>query len=203
MRVKVPETLKAALEPDALAALDEALGPPREVRLPNRYEIEIEAAGEGTFTLMLDAGVPSARKGFARDEPFLSCALPKGGWPFVRRLLQAAVDGFPATPSLRERQERLKAIRATELKAAVQGIAKLQDLAIEVDVGGVGHFKFGRGALDEVTRDLKVSIPAAAIDRALAGAGVAALSGAKVSGDRGLTTEIFAALGPLVTLMKR
>lgn len=203
MPVAVPATLKEALEPELLSSLDEAIGPPKESRIPGRYEIEVEAAGEGTFTIAFDDGAVSGKKGFAKGDPLLSCAIPKGGWPFVQRLLQAAADGFPAAPAVAERQARLRAMTKGELETAVRGVEKLREMVIEVDVSGMGVFRVARGSLDEATRQLKVAIAADAVDRVLAGAPLSTLSGAKVSGERGLVTEILAALGPVVTKIRR
>lgn len=198
MPVAVPASLREALAASALSALDAALGPPLAQRIPGCYEIEVEAAGEGTFTVVIDDGVVSARKGFAEDEPWLSCAVPQGGWPLLQRLLQAAVDGFPRAPTLAEAQARIRALRADDLRSLVRAVDKLRDVGLRMEIRGVGTFQMARGALDEVTRELHVELGADALDHACAGGSLEELSRAPLGGDRRLATELVAAFGPLL-----
>lgn len=201
---RVPDTLREILEPETLAALDEALGPRKDTRPAGRYEVEIEASGEGTFTLTLDDGAISAKKGYAKGDPFLSCEIPKGGFALVRAVLDAAAQGFPDAPQLAERQRRLRALSRAEQEALAKGIAKLDDVIVAFAVRGVGTFRVARGALDECTRELTLSLDQTLVDKALAGEPLEGLAAAvKVAGDRGLVAELLAALMPVTSKLRR
>lgn len=198
--VRVPETLAATLAPDVLAAIEGALAPPMALRATARVELEIEAAGEGTYTVLIDGGRVSAKKGFAKD-PFLSLVVPKGGFALLRAQLQAAVDGFPAAPELRRRWEALRSPRPGELDALVADLGKLKDTAARLVVKGVGTFAVARGPVDEATRVLELRLDASALEAALKGA---AVDGMKVetAGDRGVLTAVAAALAPALSRMR-
>src|SRR5688572_24244186 len=122
----IPATLRETLEPPMVATIEAALAPPMHLRAKTRFEIEFEAIGEGTFTLVVDAGVVSAKKGFAKD-PLLSAQVPKGGWPFVQRLLEAAVAGFPGAPLLKSNLEIMKLPKPGEIDTMIAALRKLTD----------------------------------------------------------------------------
>src|SRR5690554_7203974 len=128
-RVKVPATLAATLEAETLAELEEVLGPSKQNRAQRRLELEVEAKGEGTYTLLYDEGALSARKGFAKGDPFLSAEIPCGGWDLVRRVLQASADGYPKAPELKLRQERVLELPASEWERMLDALGKVEDLA--------------------------------------------------------------------------
>lgn len=198
--MKVPDTLAATLAPEVVAVVEAALAPPLELRAKAHVEMEIEAAGEGTFVLVVDAGKVSTKKGFAKD-PLLSAVVPKGGWALLQRELQAAVDGFPSAPQLRRQVEAFKAPRPGEIDALLAALVKLKDAAIRFEVKGVGTYALARGPVDEATRVLTVKLDPAQIDALLAGAPVTALK-ADVSGDRSVLTAVAAALAPALQRMR-
>ena len=112
MTLTVADTFKESV--GQVEDLNALLGPPLERRAKGSFEVEVEAKGEGTYTYRYQDGALTAKKGFSRDEPLVSVELPKGGWPFLQRLLQAAVDGFPDAPQLARRQ-----LIGRELPAAI------------------------------------------------------------------------------------
>lgn len=203
MSAEVPATLAATLEPSTLAALDEALGPTKQNRAQRRLELEVEAKGEGTFTLVYDNGALSARKGFAKGDPLLGAEIPRGGWELVRRALQASVDGYPKAPDIARRRAAVLGLPAAEWERMLDALAKVTDLAVSLDLKGAGRYRVARGALDEATRELGISADAALLDGLLAGGNVAAVSGVKVSGDRVLAAELLKVFGPLAAALKR
>lgn len=203
MRLTVPATFAATLEPATLAALDEALGPAKQSRARRRVELEVEAKGEGTYTLLYDNGALSARKGFAKGDPLLSAEIPRGGWDLIRRVLQASVDGYPNAPEVARRRESVLALPAAEWERMLDALAAIKDLALTLELKGAGRFRVARGPLDEATREVTVTADAALVDRVLAGGNVADVSGVKVSGDRLLATELVKVLGPLVSALRR
>lgn len=197
MSTKVPGTLRELVASDVLTSLDETLGPPIEHRVRGRYEVEVESAGEGAFVFRFDDGVLSARKGFATGDPFLSCAIPKGGFSIVQQILEAALSGFVESGLLQSVQRQLRSLTADEFADLIDAIEGVEDLAIETTIAGVGAFSIARGALDEVSRTVRVEVPKAAIDDVLHGRGVQRFQSAKVSGDRMALTELVRALKPL------
>lgn len=200
--VRVPDTLAATLAPDTLKALEDALAPPPHLRARHRLQIEIEAAGEGTFTIAIDGPVPmSAKKGFAK-EPFLSIHIAKGGWPLIQRELQALVDGLPNAPSLKKHVDTLKNPKPGELDALVDAASKIKDACIKFDVKGAASFAVARGPVDEATRVLKIGLDAAEIDAVLAGKAAPTSIKASIGGDRGVLTTIAAAMAPLLERLK-
>src|SRR5581483_10026622 len=107
-RMKIPSTLADTLKPDVLAELEKKLAPPPELRAQAHVEFEIEAAGEGTFTVVVERGSIAAKKGFAKD-PLIAASIPKGGWALLQRELQAVVDGLPNAPALAQKLDLLRA----------------------------------------------------------------------------------------------
>jgi hypothetical protein len=194
MSVIVPSTFAQALQPNIVAGIEHEVSPPPALRARRKMEIEIEAEGEGTFTITLEGASTTAKKGFAKD-PFLSAVIGKGGWPLLQRELQAAVDGFPASAELRAGLDKIRSPKPGELDAVVDAVAKLKDACVKFDIKGAGKFALARGAVDEATRVLTVTLDAAEIDKVIAGAPLSSLK-AQIGGDRGLLTAIGAALGP-------
>lgn len=205
MSLQVADTFKGCVA--QVEALNEALGPPMTQRAKGQFEVEVEAAGEGTFTLRYDDGVLTGKKGFAKGDPLLSAAIPKGGWPFLQRLLQAAVDGFPNAPQLARRQAIGRELPAADLQALLDGVSKLRDVRFDITLSGAGPkgkatYAIARGLLDEATREVKVQLNAERIERVLDGGSVEALRAAKVSMPTGLATELVSALGAVWTKMR-
>jgi len=196
----LPGTLAACLEPTVVAALDAALGPPLALRARGRFEIELEAAGEGTFTLLVDAGAVRAKKGFAKD-PLLSFALAKGSFPWLRRVLQAACEGFPKAPALARMLAAGRAPRPGDLDAAVAALGRLKDACLKLEVKGAGSYALARGPVDEATQVLTLTLEASAVDAALGGASLSSIK-VDMKGDRGVLASALAALGPLVERLK-
>lgn len=198
----VPGTLRETLRPSVLTLLEEAFAPPVAARASGRYEVELEMEGEGTFTLCVDDGELSASKGFAEDDPFISCHLSAGTWPLVQRWLQNAVDGFPAAPYLRRNQTALRSLGQADQQRLVQGIEKLDDVSLEINLTGCGTIRIARGAMDEVTRQLTLQVPETVVDELLQGAGGDAFQKVRVGGHRGLSTELMAALAPVMRVLR-
>ncbi len=196
----VPATVAACLQGPALAALEAALAPPMPLRARGRFELEIEAAGEGTFTVVVDGGAVTAKKGFAKD-PLVSALVGRGAFPLVHRLLQAAVDGFPEAPRLAHGLAAAKAPRVGDLDAALAALTRIRDACLRLDVKGAGAVALARGPIDEATRELTITVDVKAIDAVLAGAPMATLA-LSLSGDRGVLTSVLAALGPIVERMR-
>jgi hypothetical protein len=203
MSFTVPDTLKETLSEESLAELDAVLGPPADRRATGRYEIEIEAAGEGTFTVTYDAGETTAKKGFAKGDPWVSCAVPRGGFELVRQVLQAAVDGFPDAPGLQQRMEASQKLSSAEWDKMAAAVDKLRDVMVTAKLDGAGTYQVARGALDEATRELELSLKVAVIEDVLGGEDPAQAAKAKLGGDRGVATELAAAFGPLQAVLKR
>lgn len=199
----VPGTLAETLDEDVLAELEAVLGPPPDHRARGDVEIEIEAEGEGTFTLRYRDGEVSAKKGFARGDPLLSAVLPRGGWPLIQRCLQAAADGFPDAPALARRDEALKKIQAAEWEKILAAVERLKEMSVTLAVDGAGTYRVARGAMDEVTRELAVALSASQVEDVLSGRNPEDAGGVKLSKDRGLVTELTAALGVVVTALRR
>lgn len=198
--MSIPSTLKAALEPAVLADVEAALAPPVELRARRDFEIEIEAVGEGTFTLALVNQRLVAKKGFAK-KPLVSAHVSKGGFDLVRRVLDAALAGFPAAPELARSLARLRAPRPGDLDAVLAAIEKLPDVCIRCDVKGIGAFALSRGPMDEAAHELRMTIDAAALEGVVAGKPFASLK-AELSGDRGVVPTVLAAIAPLTALLR-
>lgn len=196
----VPATLAACLEHDVMAALDAALGPPMPLRATGRFEVEVEALGEGTFTLTVDAGAVSAKKGFARA-PLVSMLIGKGSFPLVQRWLQAAVDGFPDAPRLARGLAAGRAPRPGDLDAALAALARVKDACLRFEVRGAGSYAFARGPVDEATSVLTIVVDAGALTGALSGAALSSLR-LELKGDRGVLTSVLAALAPVIERMR-
>jgi hypothetical protein len=202
MAIKVPETLRAALEPDVVKALDEALGPPAGSRASGSYELEVEAKGEGTFTLRYQEGVITASKGFA-DEPLLAAQLNEGGFPLIARVLEAAAAGFPESAELNRRQQDLRGLPKADWDKVAKATERLKEMVVVIELRGGGTYRVARGSLEEATRELRIEADTALVDRLLAGGVASELGQVKVSGERGLLTELAAAFGPLLSALKR
>lgn len=196
----IPATLGACLQAEVIATLDATLGPPLPLRARARFEVEFESAGEGTFTVVVDAGRATATKGFAKD-PLLSVAVGKGGFPFLQRLLQAAVAGFTNAPVLAKGLAAARAPRPGDLDAALAGLLKLKDACLRFEVKGAGSYALARGPVDEATSVLTIAVDAAAVEAALSGAPLSSMKVA-LKGDRGVLTAALAALEPLVERMR-
>lgn len=198
---QLPETLKATLEPAALSALEAALAPPVAQRSTATLEIEVEAVGEGTFTLTYKDRAVTAKKGFAK-RPLVSARIGKGAWPLLRQQLQGAVDGFPAAPELASRLRSWRSLGATELDGVVAAVTKLAEgTALRFDIAGAGSITVARGPVDEATRELVVGLDAGRLRALMTGALPSSLS-PSLKGDRSVGTAVLAALGPVVKTLK-
>lgn len=199
--IVVPGSLAATLAPDVLTALEDKLAPPPALRAKARIEIEIEAAGEGTFTIVVDGANPmSAKKGFAKD-PLVSVHIAKGGWPLIQRELQALADGLPNAPAIRKHVDALRAPKPGELDVLVAATKKITDASVRFDVKGGGVYAVARGPIDEATRVLKIALDAAEIDKVLAGAPPSTVK-TGISGDRGVLTTVASAMAPLLERLR-
>jgi hypothetical protein len=197
----IPTTLKATLEAATLSALEQALAPPPAQRSSAAVELELEADGEGTFTLTYKDRAVTAKKGFAK-RPLVSARLGKGAWPLLREQLQSAVDEFPAAPELASRLKAWRSLGAADLDAVVAALTKLADgIAVRFDVAGAGTITLARGPVDEATRELVVGLDAAKLRALLSGAALSSLS-ASIKGDRSVGTAALAALGPVLAKLK-
>jgi hypothetical protein len=196
--VTIPGSLAEALKPDVLAALEAALAPPPPLRAQTRVEFEIEAAGEGTFTVVSEGGVVSAKKGFAKD-PLVSASIGKGCWPLIQKELQALVDGLPG--ELQKRIDALKAPKPGELDQVIAAVKKLGDVAVTFDIKGAGKYALARGPVDEAGHVLTIDFDASAVDALLAGGPISAFK-AKIGGDRGVLTQAASALGPVLAMLR-
>lgn len=199
--IQVPDTLGETLRGATLKALEEVFAPPPQERVSGTYEIEIEMEGEGTFSLCFEDGSLSGRKGFAEDDPFLSCEISRGSWPLIQNWLQHAVEHFPNSPRLQRNQASLRALDKKQQDALVRGIEKLDDVSVELNIPGGATFRVARGALDEVTRQLTLRVPEDVVNALLEGGADDVLQGIQVSGNRGLSTELMSALGPILRVL--
>jgi hypothetical protein len=199
--VMVPATVKMTLAPATLSAIEAALAPPLERRARGTLELELEAKGEGTFTLTYKGGQLSGKKGFARA-PLLSARLDPQSWALLREQLQAAVDGFPKAPALAERQRAFLALEQATLDDALAAIGRLKEgLSIQFLIAGAGSITVARGPLDEATDELVVGLDAAVLRAVLAGGDPAAVR-PSISGNRGVATAVLAALGPVARAVR-
>ena len=69
--MEVPALVADTLKPAVLSALETALAPVLEKRASVVVEVEIEAVGEGTFTIRYADRLLTAKKGFAK-QPLVS-----------------------------------------------------------------------------------------------------------------------------------
>ena len=193
----VPGALALLLSPSSLTALEERLAPPRAKRAAVTFELEIEAAGEGTWVLRYDQGGLVGKKGFAKT-PMLSVKLGKGALPLLRDQLQAAVDGFPSSPELRERVASVRGLEATAATAAHAAILKLgEGLCIHFAIAGEGTISVARGPVDEATTERTVGLDGKVVRGLLTGGSIKAVS-PSLKGDRSVGTAVLAALGPVL-----
>jgi len=201
MGIQIPGTLAALLSPSTLSALEAALAPPRERRAPVTFELEVEAAGEGTWVLRYEQSGLTGKKGFAKA-PLLSLRLGKGALGLIRDELQAAVDGFPAAPELARRLVAARGLDAAAAAAAHAAIAKLgEGHCIHFNVAGEGVISVARGPVDEATRELTVSLDGKALRALLTGAPLTSVA-ASMKGDRSVGTAVLAALGPVLKTLQ-
>ena len=201
MTTTIPATLKATLEPGVLSVLEAALAPPPAQRATAAVELEVEAAGEGTFTLTYKDRAVSAKKGFAK-KPLLSARLDRGAWPLLRDQLQAALDGFPQAPELQSRLMAWRSLGAAELDGVVAALTRVAEgTALRFDVAGAGAITVARGPVDEATRELVIGVDAAKLRALLAGAAPASVT-VTTKGDRAVATAVLAALGPVLTKLR-
>jgi hypothetical protein len=199
--MQIPATLAALLAPTSLTALETALAPPRDKRAAVVFELEVEAAGEGTWVLRYDQSGLVGKKGFAKA-PLLSLRLGKGALGLIRDELQAAVDGFPHAPELARRLVAARGLDAAAAAAAHAAIAKLAEgLCVHFDVAGDGQLSVARGPVDEATRELTVTLDGKALRALLTGAPLTSVS-AGLKGDRSVGTAVLAALGPVLKTLQ-
>jgi hypothetical protein len=197
----IPSTLKATLEPAALAAIEAALAPPLDHRAKTDLDIEVEADGEGTFTVSWKNRAVTAKKGFAK-RPLISVRLGRGTWPLLREHLQAAVDGFASAPELRAALHAWRGMQAHEVDAVVAAIAKLAEgAAVNFELKGAGNVIVARGPVDEATRELALRLEVQDLRAILSGRSPRALS-VSTSGDRSVATALLTALGPVLALFR-
>jgi hypothetical protein len=197
--MQTPATLKESLDTAFLRHVVDALLPPEPLRAASDLDVEVEAAGEGTFTVSLRGRQITAQKGFA-DEPLLSIQIPRGGFALVRRQLDAALAGFPQAPELARASKALRAPRPGDFDAVVSAFGKLPDVAVHIDVKGQGRFVVSRGPADEAAHVLEVRVDGTQLDALLEGASVSSLK-PTLSGDRAVLPQVLAALSPLTRLV--
>ena len=199
---QIPDTLAALLEPSMLAELDEKLGPPAAARIAQPFEVELEIEGEGTFTVAYKDTKLTGKKGFAKGDPIVSARVPKAGVKLLQALVQAAVDGFPQSPPLQKGLSVVTGLQKPTLTELFKNVERTKPVSVVFDVKGHGSFAVARGALDEATRTLKVSIDGGEVLALLRGGPLTAVR-AQVTGDRTLAAEIAAVLAPVLTSLKR
>ncbi len=192
----IPALLADTLKPEVLSAIETALAPALERRASVVVEVEIEAVGEGTFTLRFADRSFSGKKGFAK-KPLVSAKLGRGAWKLLRDELQVAVDGFVQAPELGARADQFKATSTTtDVDAAIQALERMAEgLSVTFDIKGEGIITVARGPVDEATRELKIGLDGAQVRGLLTGAPLTSVQ-ASVGGDRSVATAVLAALGP-------
>lgn len=193
----VPNTVKDILAPDSLAALEHVLAPPKERRAPVSFQLEVEAIGEGTFTLTYDRGAVSGKKGFAK-RPLLSVRIEEGALGLLHDQLQAAVDGFAHAPELKRRLDVIRTldpVMATAVHQAVAGIAN--GVCVHFDIAGDGRISVARGAVDEAIRELTIEVAGKAVRALLTGASPTSVSPV-LKGDHSVGTSVLTAMSPLL-----
>lgn len=198
----VPATVAETLKPEHLSAIEAALAPAVERRASVVVEVEVEVVGEGTFTIRYENRHLTAKKGFAKAAA-LSVKLGKGSWNLLRDELQAAVDGFPHAPLLRERSEHFRETTTTkDGDTAITAVHKIPEgLAVVFDIKGEGVMTVARGSVDEATREMKIGLVGSEVRGLLAGAALTSVK-PSVGGDRSVGTSILAALGPTMRQLK-
>jgi hypothetical protein len=194
------DSLKDTLEPASLARIEEALAPPLALRARKDFEIEVEAAGEGTFTLALVAQKLVAKKGFSK-RPLVSFQISKGSWPLLARVLTEALAGFPRAPELARALPRMKAPKAGDLDAVLAATEKLPDVCVRFDLKGKGTYAASRGPADEAAHELFITLDGAAVEGVLDGKPLASLK-VDVKGDRAILPTVLAAFAPITKLLK-
>jgi len=202
MSIKIPDSLGDLLTSSTLADLFDAVGPAEAERLDDEILIEIES-DDGTFALTYREGSVSAKKGYAKGDPFVSVEVPAGGYALLRKQLEAAVAGFPSAPALKARHDVMRALKNKDLQAVYEGLEKLEDALLELEVKGVGTFRLARGPLDEATRSIAMTLDGKALDAVLSGAPLSSIGTPKPKGDSRLQTEFLAAVGPVLQKIQK
>jgi hypothetical protein len=198
----VPATVADTLKAEVLSALELALAPAVEKRASVVVEVEVEAVGEGTFTVRYADRLLTAKKGFAK-KPLVSAKLGKGVWKLLRDEIQVAVDGFPKAPELRARAEEFKATSTTaDADAVIKAIERMAEgLSVTFDIKGEGVITIARGPVDEAERELKVALEGDKVRALLTGAALTSVRPG-ISGDRSVGTAVLTALGPALKKLK-
>lgn len=200
--VELPDSLADLFDDDLLDELSDALGPPEEERAEGRFEVEVELDGKA-YCLRYRDGVLTGKKGFARGDPLVSAKVPSGADAFLLGLLQAALDGYPDAPALAQRQKGARSLSQDQLQAVLDGVEKLNDMGLDLDVTGVGTFHMAIGVLDEVTRKVTAKVAQADVEAVLGGAPLSSMnSKVAIGGQKGLVTEFITALGPAWSVLK-
>jgi hypothetical protein len=197
----IAATLAELLTAPSLAAIERACAPPPERRAPVTFEVELEAASEGTWVLRSGPDGLVAKKGFAKT-PLLSVRLGKGAFAIISEQLALALEGFPASPELARQLEAVRALDPKTATLAHAAITKLAEgLCVHLDVVGAGRISVARGPVDEATKELTVSLDARALRAVWNGAPVSSLS-PRLQGDRSVGTAAVSALGPVMTALR-
>ncbi len=192
----VPDDIAAALtDNDWLNQVYDALGPPRDVRVDERFDIEVEVRGGQTYCIRYKGGALQGKKGFARGEPFIAVSLDDKGWALAQKVLRAAAAGFPDAPLAQRQLDKLRGLDAGALRDLYVALAGLQDAALAGQVGDVA-VTCARGPIESATRTVTVTLPAGAVDDMLRGQGRP--QDAQLGGDGRLKTEAAAAFSPFV-----
>lgn len=200
--MQVPDTVAATLKAEVLTALEAALAPPIDRRASVVVEVEVEAFGEGTFTIRYAERLLTGKKGFSK-KPLISAKLGRGAWQLLRDEMQAAVDGFPLATALRSHADDFRANSTTaDVDAALQAIERMAEgLSITFSILGEGVITIARGPVDEATRELKIGLDGAQVRGLLSGAAFSSVR-ATIAGDRSVGTAVLAALGPALRKLK-
>lgn len=197
--MQIPDTVRALLAPDVLSAVVDALAPKQ--RAQGIAEVEVEVKKQGTFTLRYVDGALTGKKGFAKNA-LLSATLDDGAWRLTRDELQIAVDGFPQAPALAARLAQAQGLDPAIGASLLSAVEKLPEgLCIHFVVSGEGRFSVARGAVDEATRELTITIPGTAVRGLLAGAPLSSLT-FTMSGDRSLGAAVATAMTPIMHLVR-
>jgi hypothetical protein len=197
----VAATVAELMTPASLAMIEQAFMPPPERRAAVTFELEIEAAGEGTWVLRSGPTGLAAKKGFAKS-PLLSVRLGKGAFTVVREQLALALDGFVAAPELSRRLAAARELTPTTAALAHGALVKLAEgLCVHLDIVGAGRISVARGPVDEATKELTVSIDDKALRAVWSGAPLSSLS-PRMQGDRTVGTAALSALAPIVTALR-
>jgi hypothetical protein len=197
----VAATVAELMAPASLAALEQAFLPPPTRRAPMTIEVEIEAAGEGTWVLRSGPAGLTAKKGFAKS-PLLSVRLGKGAFAVVKNQLAHALEGFVAAPELARRLTAARELEPATAALAHEALVKLAEgLCVHLDIVGAGRISVARGPVDEATKELTVSIDDTALRSVWSGAALSSVS-PRLHGDRSVGTAVLSALGPVLAALR-